>query len=119
MLSNGSRQLYLPEIVGCAMIRELHVYGSLQRVKAREDSQETSRKFSSLALVKNPDTQQETHAQHMGFGRRLMSEAERIAYEEGYKSCAVIAGIGAREYYKALGYELRGTYMVKELGAVT
>jgi len=29
---------------------------------------------------------------------------------------AVISAIGTREYYKKLGYELEGEYMVKKLG---
>ena len=28
---------------------------------------------------------------------------------------AVISGIGVRDYYRKRGYELRGTYMMKEL----
>ena len=46
----------------------------------------------------------------------LMQEAERIAREEfGAKRMAVIAGVGVREYYRKLGYQLTETYMVKEL----
>jgi len=47
-----------------------------------------------------------------------MEEAERTAREEfGLRRMAVIAGVGVREYYRRLGYELRDTYMVKELTA--
>ena len=43
-----------------------------------------------------------------------MDEAEKIIKTEtDYKKLAVIAGIGVREYYKKLGYKLKGTYMVK------
>jgi len=85
-----------PELQGrCALIRELHVYGAVTAVSNR--------------------TRDES-AQHVGFGQRLMHEAERISIEQGYERVAVIAGIGTREYYRAkCGYELRGTYMMKEL----
>jgi elongator complex protein 3 len=54
--------------------------------------------------------------QHHGFGQRLVVEAERIAKGEfGARRMAVIAGVGAREYYRRLGYELEDTYMVKPL----
>ncbi|MFO0743749.1 MAG: tRNA uridine(34) 5-carboxymethylaminomethyl modification radical SAM/GNAT enzyme Elp3 [Candidatus Paceibacterota bacterium] len=76
----------------CALIRELHVYG-------------TVKKFG----------EEGTQSQHIGFGKRLMREAERIAKENNYKKIAVISGVGVREYYKKLGYHLEGTYMVKEL----
>ena len=46
----------------------------------------------------------------------LMEEAERIAREEhGSEKLAVISGVGTRHYYRKLGYELEGTYMVKTL----
>eukprot|EP01051_Picozoa_sp_SAG22_P025966 SAG22_NODE_7955_length_695_cov_0.937919_1_plen_73_part_00 len=54
-------------------------------------------------------------AQHLGFGRRLMAAAEQVARRAGYKRIADISGIGAREYYRKLGYRLDGTYMVKDL----
>ncbi len=51
--------------------------------------------------------------QHMGFGKKMMKEAECIVREK-YKSIekiAVIAGIWAREYYRKLGYILEDEYM--------
>ena len=75
-----------------ALIRELHVYGTVKRF-GEEGNQ----------------------SQHIGFGKRLMAEAERIAKENNYKKIAVISGIGVREYYKKLGYHLEGSYMVKDL----
>jgi elongator complex protein 3 len=76
----------------CGLIRELHVYG-------------TVKKFG----------EEGTQSQHVGFGKRLMAEAERIAKEKGYKKMAVIAGVGVREYYKKIGYHFEGSYMVKSL----
>ena len=46
-----------------------------------------------------------------------MKEAERIAREEHRSvKLAVIAGVGTRHYYRKLGFELEGPYMVKDLG---
>jgi len=84
----------LPELTGCALIRELHVYGTLRPVG---------------------DTTGQVQSQHGGFGKRLMNAAERIALCKGYQKIAVISGIGTREYYRARGYYLQGTYMVKEI----
>ncbi len=53
--------------------------------------------------------------QHRGIGRMLMEKAEEIARGDGYEKLAVISAIGTREYYRKLGYERRGAYMVKEL----
>lgn len=45
-----------------------------------------------------------------------MEEAERISKEEhGSTRLAVISGVGTRNYYSKLGYELEGPYMVKQL----
>ncbi len=78
----------------CSIVRELHVYGSVVPVHERDPS-----KF-----------------QHRGFGTLLMEEAERIAREEhGSEKVIVISGIGTRGYYRKLGYELEGPYMVKLL----
>ncbi len=78
---------------GTAIVRELHTYGA--QMPVGESS--------------------ETAVQHRGLGRRLMAEAERIVFEEWrLNRLAVISGVGVRGYYRKLGYELDGTYMVKE-----
>ncbi len=83
----------LPVLDGAALIRELHTYGPHLPLHGRENGA----------------------AQHRGFGRQLVQEAERIAREEcGVKRLAVIAGVGAREYYRRLGYHLQDTYMLKD-----
>lgn len=83
-----------PELEGAALIRELHVYGQQE----------------SLGEGSVP-----SKSQHRGFGRMLMNKAEELAKEKGFKKVAVISAIGTREYYKKLGYELEGTYMVKKI----
>lgn len=43
-----------------------------------------------------------------------MEEAEHIARKEHRSTkIAVISGVGTRHYYRKLGYELEGPYMVK------
>lgn len=85
-----------PEIVlGSALIRELHVYGKSVRIGGAGE---------------------EGGGQHHGLGRQLMETAERIALEKGMKKMVVISGVGVRGYYRKLGYELEGDYMVKRLG---
>ena len=46
-----------------------------------------------------------------------MAEAERRARAHGCRTVAVISGVGARGYYRKLGYRLRGDglYSIKEL----
>ncbi len=72
-----------------AIIRELHVYGELVSVG------------------------DEKVVQHSGLGKKLMREAEKIAKINGYEKIAVISGVGARDYYRKLGYRLKNSYMVK------
>jgi elongator complex protein 3 len=54
-------------------------------------------------------------SQHTGLGKWLMNEAEKICRSRKIKNVSVISGVGVREYYRNLGYELKETYMVKEL----
>ncbi len=53
--------------------------------------------------------------QHRGYGKELIERAEEIASESGYEKLAIISGIGAREYYRKLGYSLDGVYMSKPM----
>ena len=55
--------------------------------------------------------------QHRGFGRRLAAEAERISGEKGYRRIRVVCGVGARGYYRSLGYSEELPYMVKRIGS--
>jgi elongator complex protein 3 len=87
----------LPVLKNCALIRELHTYGLVAKIR------------STKLEIRNK-------IQHKGLGRLLMEEAEKIAKNEfKFKKIAVIAGIGVREYYKKLGYKLKDTYMIKKL----
>lgn len=84
---------YIPELANCALVREVHVYGTSLGVGSESDG-----------------------SQHKGYGKLLMATAEKIAKAAGWNKVAVIAGVGTREYYKnKCGYRLEGTYMVKDL----
>ena len=94
-LRKPSEEVFRPELKnGVSVVRELHVYGSVVPVAGRDPS-----KF-----------------QHQGFGTLLMEEAEKIARDEhGARKLSVISGVGTRNYYRKLGYELDGPYMSKML----
>jgi elongator complex protein 3 len=42
-----------------------------------------------------------------------MKEAEAITKKSKLKNLSVISGVGVREYYKKIGYNLDKDYMVK------
>jgi elongator complex protein 3 len=79
-----------------AFIRELHVYGKSLKIGEKAPN------FIS---------------QHRGLGKKLMKQAEKLAKQNKSEQLLVISGIGVREYYKKLGYNLdkNKNYMVKTL----
>ena len=96
-------RLFLPDSIGTspgvpdilknsALIRELHTYGRLA-----------------------PISQKGEQSQHMGLGKALVGEAEKIARKAGFKKMAIISGVGVRGYYKKLGFRLKNTYMIKAI----
>ncbi len=77
-----------------AIIREVHTYGKLAGINKKE-------KFSP---------------QHIGLGKKLIKEAEKIAKKEfSAQKIAVISGVGVRNYYRKFGYRLQDEYMIKYL----
>jgi len=56
--------------------------------------------------------------QHRALGARLLAQAEQAARSWGLRRLVVMAGMGARPYFRRLGYELDGPYMVRALGQV-
>ncbi|MFH1788714.1 MAG: tRNA uridine(34) 5-carboxymethylaminomethyl modification radical SAM/GNAT enzyme Elp3 [Candidatus Altiarchaeota archaeon] len=77
-----------------SLVRELHVYGPM------------------LELGEKPVSEW----QHRGFGRELLAEAEKIAFEEqDSETILVTSGVGVRPYYRKFGYKLCGPYMGKTL----
>lgn len=91
--TNPNVQNMLPVLKDAALIRELHIY-------------------SNMSLVGESN---ELSAQHKGYGKLLVAEAEKIAKHNNIPKIAVISGTGVRGYYRKLGYDLVDTYMIKEL----
>jgi len=50
-------------------------------------------------------------------GKFLIAKAEEITKKNKFKKLRIISGVGVREYYRKLGYELdeEGIYMIKIL----
>jgi elongator complex protein 3 len=91
-----SENAHRPEINGepCAIVRELHVYGSLVPVG----------KHLAKAW------------QHKGYGSILLSEAQRITREEyDRRKVVVISALGTKQYYMRTGYRHDGPYVSKRL----
>jgi elongator complex protein 3 len=82
------------ELTGAALVRELHVYGS---------------------MVAPGESAGAAQWQHRGYGEELLLQAEETARCAGYAKVAVISGIGVRDYYRKLGYERDGPYMTKRI----
>jgi elongator complex protein 3 len=74
-----------------AIIRELHIYGETVPIGAKGE------------------------IQHAGWGKKLVAAAEKIAKQHKKPEILVTSGIGAREYYRKLGYKLNNPYMQKRL----
>jgi elongator complex protein 3 len=87
-------QVYTTCLENAAVMRELHVYGSLVPVGKDAESEEW---------------------QHRNFGKMLIARAEEITSDAGFRRLAIMSGIGVRPYYRRQGYERNGPYMIKEL----
>ena len=82
------------ELENAALMRELHVYGSLVPVGNNAEPEEW---------------------QHRHYGRALLARAEETASSAGFLRLAILSGMGVRPYYRRQGYERAGPYMVKVL----
>ncbi|MDD3498327.1 MAG: tRNA uridine(34) 5-carboxymethylaminomethyl modification radical SAM/GNAT enzyme Elp3 [Candidatus Moranbacteria bacterium] len=94
--SKNTAELYdlLPTLKNAALIREVHTFGKLISISQKDKK----------------------YPQHIGLGKKLIKEAEKIAREEfGAEKIAVISGVGVRDYYRKLDYRLKDTYMVKKV----
>ncbi|HWG90278.1 MAG TPA: tRNA uridine(34) 5-carboxymethylaminomethyl modification radical SAM/GNAT enzyme Elp3 [Candidatus Thermoplasmatota archaeon] len=85
-----------PEVrEGAVFLRELKVFGS------------------EVPIGEAPDAPEKW--QHRGFGRELVEATEEIARSTGARKVLVTAGVGVRNYYRKLGYEREGPYMMKRV----
>ncbi|MFA5856579.1 MAG: tRNA uridine(34) 5-carboxymethylaminomethyl modification radical SAM/GNAT enzyme Elp3 [Candidatus Pacearchaeota archaeon] len=78
-----------------AIIREVHVYGQALSIG------EKGKDFG----------------QHKGMGKELIKKAEKIVKDNKINELKIISGVGVREYYKKLGYNIdkNNIYMEKRL----
>jgi len=84
---------FLPPLQNASIIREVHTYGETVPIEEKRRA-----------------------PQHQGLGKKLIETAEKITKEEFKLSkIAVISAVGAREYYRKIGYKMEGTYMTKKL----
>ena len=86
--------VFYPELEDAALVRELHVYGSIVPLGEHGECEDR---------------------QHRSYGQRLLSRAEEMARAAGYGKVAVMTGIGVRPYYCKQGYVKTGPYMIKTL----
>lgn len=94
-LDDGQTDKVFPELIGAALIREVHVYSQLTNVGDKGK-----------------------HVQHRGIGTKLVQKAEQIAKKNGYSKMSVISGIGAQTFYEKIGYALApgdGEFMMKSI----
>lgn len=90
--SKNNAQHFIPALQNAALIREVHTYGKLAQI----------------------DKKDKNSPQHIGLGKKLILEAEKIIHKEfNINKIAIISGIGVRGYYRKLGYRLQDTYMIK------
>jgi elongator complex protein 3 len=84
---------FLPVLENSAIIREIQTLGEMVPIEKKKVA-----------------------PQHRGLGKKLVKEAEKIAKEEfGLRKTAVISGVGVRDYWRKLGYNLRETYMIRKI----
>jgi len=85
-----------------AWIRELHVYGMINKVNTNTEN---------------------SQVQHRGIGKKLLKEAENIALQNDFYTMGVIAGTGTTKYYEKNGFKQLdskgGYYMIKEIKQTT
>jgi len=81
------------EMEDATVVRELRVHGAMVEIGKREEGT----------------------WQHRGYGRALMRQAEDISLRFGKERILVLSGVGAREYYRKIGYVREGPYMAKTL----
>ena len=91
--SDQSRTLPFPLQAGEAMIREVHVYGRVEKLQH--------------AGINN--------AQHRGLGTQLVNRACELASRAGYQRINVISAVGTRGYYRKLGFYDNGLYQQRML----
>lgn len=91
--TDNAYALPFPLQAGEAMIREVHVYGRVEKLQH--------------AGINN--------AQHRGLGTQLVNRACELASQAGYQRINVISAVGTRGYYRKLGFYDNGLYQQRKL----
>ncbi len=84
---------FIKELEGCAIIREVHVYGQ-------------SLQLGSKGL---------SASQHAGLGYKLVTQSIAITRKNGYSKIAVISAVGTRKYYEKFGFNQEELYQVLDI----
>ncbi|NCO12572.1 MAG: histone acetyltransferase [Candidatus Pacebacteria bacterium CG_4_10_14_3_um_filter_34_15] len=92
-LSLPTEKTFIKELENSAIIREIHVYGTVVDIGKEGDEK----------------------AQHLGLGKKLIERAMSLAQENKYKNLAVISAVGTREYYRNRGFNDGELYQSMEL----
>jgi len=92
-LSLPKKEIYIDELKGASIIREVHVYGN----------------------VVNIGKESKGESQHLGLGKKMIEMAEDISKENRFEKISVISAIGTREYYKERAFIKGSLYMSKTI----
>lgn len=88
-----SKNNFIEELRDSAIIREVHVYGSVVNIGKESKGQ----------------------SQHLGLGKKMIKLAEDITLKEGYTKLSVITAIGTKLYYEKRGFKKNPLFMTKDL----
>lgn len=97
-VAGNTERVVFEELVDCAMIRELHVYGQTTEVNRKDNKGKEG-----------------THHQHVGFGTMMVNKAFEISESNGYKKISVISGEGVKPYYERFGFREGDYYMISNI----
>ena len=91
--SSKTERMPFPLHANEAMIREVHVYGRVEKLQRTGVNS----------------------AQHRGLGTQLVNRACELAAQAGYARINVISAVGTRGYYRKLGFYDNGLYQQRTL----
>jgi ELP3 family radical SAM enzyme/protein acetyltransferase len=89
-INSESANKIFPELTGCAMIRELHIYGQ---------------------VINHHFDNKGDGVQHIGLGKGLIAKAIEITKSHDLNMISVISGTGVRNYYIKQGFKPVDTYI--------
>lgn len=100
-------------IIGYVRLRDVV---TPHRPELQEDSCMIIRELKVLGREASLGKRTSEAYQHRGYGKQLLSEAERICFERfGKKRLFVLSGVGVKPYYRKLGFSDDGVYLSKRV----